>query len=446
MSVFVVDKTLTKNGINPYITDIFKKPPLGGGNDMSKYANQIDVRGDGRVVLYQRADLKNPKWQVRIRVPNAAGYKVVSTKTENQRDAERFAENLYEDLYFHVKAGGSIQSRTFKQVFEEWKKYVTTMGHTRRGGSWQGTIDRIETYALRFFGAMKIEAITAADFSNYWQWRKTNFNKRVPSNGTLRRERTCLLPVFKFAVSKGYIPATPETEPPKATATRRPTFTQDEWRKIYTGARDWVKEGKSKATWRQRFVTQQYVLVLANTGMRVGELRGLRWSDLRTVKIEGGTRLVAEVRGKTGVREVVFQSEADKYVKRIYDLRVEELNAGLDDKTNRAVPLDEAVFCHKDGKPIQTMKTAFNSLLKFAEIPIQRNGGSRTIYSLRHFYATMRLSHETSPFLLAKQMGTSVEMLEKFYGQTVSSALAAQITKAGATREQSNRDAAYPFE
>ena len=40
-----------------------------------------------------------------------------------------------------------------------------------------------------------------------------------------------------------------------------------------------------------------------------------------------------------------------------------------------------------------------------------------------------RLSHETSPFLLAKQMGTSVEMLEKFCGQTVTSAWAAQITK-----------------
>jgi hypothetical protein len=58
----------------------------------------------------------------------------------------------------------------------------------------------------------------------------------------------------------------------------------------------------------------------------------------------------------------------------------------------------------------------------------------------------MRLSHETSPFLLAKQMGTSVEMLEKFYGQTVSSALAAQITKAGAARDSIKRDTAYPFE
>jgi integrase len=167
-------------------------------------------------------------------------------------------------------------------------------------------------------------------------------------------------------------------------------------------------------------------------------LRGLRWSDLRTVQTHDGSRLVGEVRGKTGIREVVFQDGAEDYIKRVYDLRMEELGD--------PPPDDEVIFCHKDGSPIHTMKTAFRSLLKFAGVPIERNGGSRTIYSLRHFYATMRLSNDTSPFLLAKQMGTSVEMLEKFYGQTVSSELAAQITKASRTKEPTQRMKAYPFD
>jgi hypothetical protein len=44
-------------------------------------------------------------------------------------------------------------------------------------------------------------------------------------------------------------------------------------------------------------------------------------------------------------------------------------------------------------------------------------------------YATFRLSEEVSPYLLAKQMGTSVEMLEKHYGQVVNRLVATQITK-----------------
>jgi integrase len=229
----------------------------------------------------------------------------------------------------------------------------------------------------------------------------------------------------------------PETAKPKTSAVRRPTFTLDEWRTITRKAREWVAEGKRKATWRDRFVAQQYFLILANTGMRVGELRMLRWSDLRTVQTDEGNRMVAYVRGKTGVREVVFQQGAEVYVKRLYDLRLDELAAPPDK--------DGFVICHVDGQPIHSMKRSFRSLLDFARIPIERDGMARTIYSLRHFYATQRLSNETSPFLLAKQMGTSVEMLEKFYGQTVSSAVAAQITK-GKQTSANESERTYPFE
>lgn len=297
---------------------------------MSKYAEQVDVKGDGRVVIYKRDDLKSPKWQVRIRVPNATGYKIVSAKTEDQREAERFALDLYEDLYIHVKTGGSIKSKTFKQVFAEWERHVATMGHTRRGGSWEDTIERVRVYALTFFGPMRMTDIGSVQFADYWEWRKKNYNRTKPSNGTLRRERTCILPVFKYALSKGYITAIPDTEAPKATLERRPTFTLDEWQTIYKEARRWVADGQTKATSRQRNMTQLYVLILANTGLRVGELRGLRWGDLRTTQTEEGTRLIAEVKGKTGAREVVFQAGAQKYVERLYDRRIEELGERLE--------------------------------------------------------------------------------------------------------------------
>ena len=43
-------------------------------------------------------------------------------------------------------------------------------------------------------------------------------------------------------------------------------------------------------------------------------------------------------------------------------------------------------------------------------------------------------------------MGTSVEMLEKFYGQTVTSSLAAQVSKSGQRRESGDGEKQYPFE
>jgi integrase len=148
--------------------------------------------------------------------------------------------------------------------------------------------------------------------------------------------------------------------------------------------------------------------------------------------------MVAWVKGKTGAREVVFQPGADVYVKRLYDQRVEELGEPPD--------IDGYVICHKDGKPVMSLKKSFASLLAYAGIPTERNGMSRTIYSLRHFYATKRLEQEASPYLLAKQMGTSVEMLEKFYGQTTVNATTARSVSKGDQKGTALREGAYPFE
>ena len=46
------------------------------------------------------------------------------------------------------------------------------------------------------------------------------------------------------------------------------------------------------------------------------------------------------------------------------------------------------------------------------------HGDNRTIYSLRHTYATLRLQNGTNVYWLKKNMGTSVTMIERHYGQT----------------------------
>lgn len=383
----------------------------------------IDIRGDGRIVLYKREGLKKPKWQVRIRVPNATGYRIVSSKTSNWDEAKRFATDLYEQTYLHVMNGGQIHSKTFKQVFEEWEKGLDQLAPNRQGGSWNASLERVRTYALPYFGSMKIEQIGAKEFGAFWEWRRTNFAKKKPSNGTLGRERNAIVPVFKYAVSKGYITSVPEMVVPKAKHARRPTFTLQEYRVLIRKLRSWVKEAEGKANWRDRYVFQQVFLILANSGLRVGELRGLRWADLRTVKTVEGPRMVGTVTGKTGAREFVFQPSGPTYIERLKQLRKDELGV--------EPPNYGLVVCHRNGERVLSFKRAFRNLLEYAGVPETRDGMSRTIYSLRHFYATQRLSNETNPFLLARQMGTSVEMLEKFYGQTVTSDVAVQLTKGG---------------
>lgn len=398
----------------------------------------VDVRGDGRIVLYKRAGLKKPKWQARIRVPNANRYKIVTTKTDDLLQAQVFAINLYEETYLTVKSGGSLSTKSFKQVFDEWKKSLGDHAQTRQGGSWTATINRVSAYALDYFGAKKIDQIKSADFAEFLIWRTRNFVRKPPSAATLKREKVCLMPVLKYAKQRGYIKDIPNIDTPKFKAQRRSTFTETEWRTFYTKARSWVRDAEHLATWRDRYVAQQAFLILANTGMRVGELRYLRWSDLRTFNVDDDKRMIAWVQGKTGAREVAFQPSSDIYVKRLYDLRVKELEAAPDSES--------FVVCHRDGSAIQSFKKSFVSLMEYAEIPLVRNAMTRTVYSLRHFYATKRLEQDASPFLLAKQMGTSVEMLEKFYGQTTINATTIKGVTKGDHKRMTATTGKYPFE
>lgn len=409
----------------------------------------IDIRGDGRVVLYKRQHLKNPKWQARISVPNATGYRVVSTKLFDLEEAKRFALNLYDDLRIQVMAGGQLNTRTFKLVYDEWKAYVKVHGRTRRDGSWDTTIERIDSYALEFFGGKRIDQIKEADFTEYWAWRRENYAKKVPSNSTLKRERTSIMPVFKFALSKGYITKVPETNTPKAKDGRRPTFTLEEWKAIRQAMPDWVKEAVELATWRDRFMAQHCIMFLANTGLRIGELRKFRWRDISSVEGqkdgEVGRYYVGHADGKTGVRQFVFQGGAEVSLKRVYEQRCRELSRGHPNDEIVKPDANEPVFCHPDGSPIREFKQSLKSLLKFAGVPVEVDGKARTIYSLRHFYATRRLSKEASAHLIAKQMGTSIEMLEKHYSHVINSKVAAQITGQKPSPIVMNGKVEFPF-
>ena len=64
----------------------------------------------------------------------------------------------------------------------------------------------------------------------------------------------------------------------------RATLTNDEYETLYRAMRTYcAKHNKlDDAELRVRKIVQHYVLVAANSGLRVGEQRQLRWSDVQT--------------------------------------------------------------------------------------------------------------------------------------------------------------------
>ena len=58
----------------------------------------------------------------------------------------------------------------------------------------------------------------------------------------------------------------------------------------------------------------------------------------------------------------------------------------------------------------------------------------------------MRLEEEVSPYLLAQNMGTSLEMLRKFYGQIITERVALELTKTKSNISVKKSDKNYPFD
>ena len=78
---------------------------------------------------------------------------------------------------------------------------------------------------------------------------------------------------------------------------------------------------------------------------------------------------------------------------------------------------DDAVFTNYNGTPALTLYHGLiETLLIDSRLLLSSSGKRRSTYCFRHTYATFRLTEGVDVYFLAKQMGTSVKMIEDHYG------------------------------
>ncbi|WP_395662437.1 tyrosine-type recombinase/integrase [Aestuariivirga sp.] len=379
---------------------------------------------DGKIVLYQLENRPKQLWLCRLKVPNGTGYLYRGTGTSDFYEARKFADNLYDELRFKVRSGQSVTGQDFKKIFAEFtESYPREAASEKRAAA---VCEFIRCYALPYFSKMKITELTEPELTKFFDWRRVNYKKKPPTNATIVSDQGRFKVFTNWCFRRGYITKQIQFRKPSVPDNRRPHFDGKDWARLTRFLREWVKgaDGKSGAIYRERVMLTNYVLILANTGIRVGEARTLKWSDIDTfIGDDGKENIVLQVKGKTGAREVVSRTpDVLIYLQRIHELRTKE-------SSGEKPPMTEPIFAHKDGTPIHSFKKGFNSLIKEAGVEYDTNGQRRVIYSLRHTYATFRLQEGVNHYVLARNMGTSVKMLENFYGHTSNRAMASELTK-----------------
>ncbi len=379
---------------------------------------------DGKVVLYQLANRPQKKWLCRLKVPNGNGYLYRGTGTADFYEARKFADKLFDDLRLKVMIGETVTNRDFKKLFVNFEaNYPAEAPSERRVAD---ICLFLKNYALPYFSQNKLTELTEAEVTKFFDWRRINFKRKPPSNTTILAEMSHFKVFADWCYRRGYLKKRVEFERPSLAENPRSHFNDKDWVVLTRFLREWLKDGmrKSGPILRDRVMLTSYVLVLANTGIRVGEARSLKWSDIDSFAGDDGKEnIVMQVKGKTGAREVVARTPDVKiYLQRIHELRTKE-------RDGEKPPMTEPIFAHKDGTAIHSFKKGFNALIKAAGVEFDSNGQRRVIYSLRHTYATFRLQEGVNHYVLARNMGTSVKMLEDFYGHTSNRAMASELTK-----------------
>ena len=268
---------------------------------------------------------------------------------------------------------------------------------------------------------------------------------KAPSFATLKAEASLINEMLRAAVDAGHLQRSIKISAQDAMAKSersdgfRDTFTDYEWRVLTVHLYNYAHcrgqyAGKRVTVYHQlqRRMLHVFVLLASSTGMRVGELKQLRWCDIETRHMEDGQkRLVVSVRGETSKvrRGRAAVAHSDHIIGVLDDYKA------ISGRTDGS---DLIFYSERDGVVTDIdLSTAFKNFLKGiacegrAEgLRTSADGKARTLYSLRHFYAIQRLKQGVDVYRLAENMGTGVTQIRNHYGRHVSGdAFIQELTK-----------------
>jgi len=154
-----------------------------------------------------------------------------------------------------------------------------------------------------------------------------------------------------------------------------------------------------------------------NTGMRHGtEALGICWNLIEWHTQDGKRCLRIWVDGKTGGRWLIAKRRAIEPLQRLHQRQPKLAHLSFDGLLQSGCR--ELLFKTTSGYQPHRIDGTFRRLLRDAGLLKDSAGQTRTLYSLRHTYATLELLTNTIDIhTLSKQLGNSAAMIERHYSK-----------------------------
>jgi len=341
---------------------------------------------------YEIWQSKDGKWYTYL--PAQGGGRVLK-----KRKSKKDLENILIDYY------KNNQEVLLEDLFQEWTSQKLEYGEIQKQ-----TFDRYTTDFHRFFdhsdiASKDIRKITEDDLELFI---RETIRKQNLSNKAYGGLRLLIIGIFKYAKKRKYTEISitqfmGDLDLPKKCFSKRTVKDEES---VFTD----VEVEKISAYIRENISLINYGILLAfQTGVRVGELCTLKYSDIKGNKLcirrtevryrgEDG-RYVFEVREapktEAGNRDIILNSDAQRTLKEIRKLN----------------PFGEYMFMN-DGKRIK--EKAFS--VKIVKICRYVGIKERSMHKARKTYATKLINGGVDESLVVKQMGhTSIDCTKNHY-------------------------------
>ena len=369
---------------------------------------------EGELKIYRRKD-GGDQWWGKVYSKTDKKYVRRSLKVKNRERSIIEGKRFYKETLGKIEGGKTVIDTTVGVLI---KKFLTnSKSEFEKRKITQGRY-KSHTLSLRYVGDflgknIRISSIPKRKFHQYEKWRMENKTKKDDIRGTtLELEINVWKQCINYGMEHDHISTTVKLFYPTfdTKRKRRDEFTPEEYKKItrFFNSKKW-KEGRGWLIEQRRQFLRLWFLVLCNTGCRTGELKKLKWGNIRkhTYTDKGVRKETVEITVKPETskvrkeRTVLGFGDTWKYISQVKEI------------SNYTKPTDY-VFPNPNGKEWTPTWEMFSKIMKGSGVDLENRDLSW--YSCRHFYGSMRVSEGVEVYLLSGQMGCSVKMIELHYG------------------------------
>jgi integrase len=293
-----------------------------------------------------------------------------------------------------VLPSGKTGTPPFRQFANQWFDEAEVTWRRSYKITQRGALDK---YLIPFFEDKEVGRINKADVLAFRTSLAKVTARKSTSTLSNRRINSVMKPLRQILNEAAdrfeFTSAFRNIKPLKIKRSDVMPFSMEEVQRIISTARP---------DYRNYFITRFF------TGMRTGEVHGLKWKY-----IDFERRLIL-------VRESIVLNEEDD-LKTDGSMRDIQMNQLVFDALQKqyevSAKLSEFVFCGRSGKPIDNQ-----NFLNRVWAPLLRHLSleHRRAYQMRHTAATLWLASGEAPEWIARQLGhTSTEMLFRVYSRYV---------------------------